>query len=146
MTLKAARLPSQGTTRLYWFSTFASLARSCLNSITMDCSRSSGSKPEVTTVCLPFWRSTRRAAADDGGDVSGADESIEAHIRRIEDGADGGHDSDVIAEDSKIPNALFFRTHQCECSGGRCGFESNGKEYDFLVGFFLAISSASAGE
>ena len=77
------------------------------SSMTMDCSMSSGSKPE-TTIGLRFVARNPLvgAAADHGGDVAGADEGVDAHVGRIENGADGGNDGDVIAEDGEIADAF----------------------------------------
>ena len=72
----------------------------------MDCKMSSGSKPETTMgfFSLAAIHSVG-AAADHGRDVARTNESIEAHVRRIENGADGGDDRDVIAEDRKVSEA-----------------------------------------
>ncbi len=65
----------------------------------MDCRRSSGSKPETAIGLFSFLRDPFiGAAADDGGDVAGADEAVKTHVGRIENGADGGNNRDVIAE------------------------------------------------
>ena len=45
-------MPSQGTTRLYWFSTSVRPSFIWRSSITIDCSMSTGSNPE-TTIGLP---------------------------------------------------------------------------------------------
>ena len=74
------------------------------------------------------------SAADDRGDVSGADEAIEAHVGRIENRPDRGNDGDMVAEDREIANALLHGAHQGERGRRRGGFESDGKEHDFFVG------------
>ena len=51
-------------------------------------------------------------AADDRGNVAGADKAVEAHVRRIQNRADGGNDGDVIAEHGEILQAFGFRAHQ----------------------------------
>ena len=51
------------------------------------------------------------AAADHGGDVTGAKEPIEPQVGRIQNGVDGGDDRDVVAEDGKIGD-VFFRGFQ----------------------------------
>ena len=45
-------------------------------------------------------------AADDGGDVAGADEAVETQVGRVEDGLDGGDDRHVVAEDREVLEPL----------------------------------------
>ena len=44
-------------------------------------------------------------AADHGGDVPGPDERVDAHVGRIEDGANRRNDGDVVAEDREVADA-----------------------------------------
>src|SRR6185437_11043852 len=74
-----------------------------------------------------------RPAADDRGDVSWTDKSVQAHVGRIENGPNGGDDGDVIAEYRKVSYALGFGPHQGQGSGGRSGLKSNGKKHHVLV-------------
>src|ERR1700683_4288773 len=75
-----------------------------------------------------------RAAADDGGDVAGADESVEAHVRGIKNRTDGGDDGDVVAENRKVADTFGARAHDGERGGGRGGFEADGEKHYVLFG------------
>lgn len=77
-------------------------------------------------------------AADDRRYVAGANEGVDAHVGRIEDGANRRDDSYVVAEYGKIVDTLRFRAHERERCGGSGGLESNGKEHHVPVGIFFS--------
>ena len=111
--------------------------------MTIDCSMSSGSKPDTTIgLCSSLRDPLVGPAADDRGDMARADEGVEPHVRRIENGADRGDDGDVIAEDGEVADALGLGAHQRQRGGGRRGLEADGEEHDVLVGIVSRPASA----
>ena len=47
-----------------------------------------------------------RAVADDGGDVTGTEEAVQAEVGRLEDGLDGRDDRHVVAEHAEVDDRL----------------------------------------
>ena len=88
-----------------------------------------------------------RAAADDGGNVAGAEKRVDAHVGRIENRADGGNDGDVVAEYREIADALG-RARAASVSAVEGAVVSNpmAKNITCRSGLSSAIFSASAGE
>ncbi len=86
------------------------------------------------------------AAANHRRDVARADETVEPHVRRIENGADGWNDGDVVAEDGEIVQPSAFARMQRECGGGRGGFKADGEEHHVLFRIVARSFRASEGE
>ena len=96
---------------------------------------SSGSKPETTIGLRSFCGDPLvRTAADDGGNVARADESVQPHVGRIQNRADRGDDGDVIAEHREVADALRLGAHHRERGGRRRGLKTDGEKHDVLVG------------
>src|SRR5215468_4950403 len=74
------------------------------------------------------------AAADDRRNVTGADKAVEAHVGRIEYGADRRNDGDVIRKDGEVADPLELRAEDGESSGRRGGFKTDGEKHDLLFG------------
>ncbi len=78
-----------------------------------------------------------RTASDDGGDMPGPDKCVQAHIRRIEDGADGRNDRNVIRENREIPDAFPLGPDQGESGGRGRRFKADGEEHHVPVRILL---------
>ena len=87
-----------------------------------------------------------RPRADDRRDVPGADEAVEAQVRRLEQGPQRRHDRDVVADAREVRDALRLRALQRQRGGRSGGLEPDREEDTSRSGFCFAIRSASSGE
>ena len=73
--------------------------------------------------------------------MAGADERVNAHVRRIEDCADRRDDRYVIAEDGKIVDALSLGSQKRQRGRRSRGLKSDGKKHHVLVRIHKAVNS-----
>ena len=69
--------------------------------------------------------------------MSRPDKAVQAHVRRIENGANRGNDRDVVAEHRKVLHAQRLGAHERQRRRGRGGLESDGEKQHVLFGIGL---------
>src|SRR4029077_12769300 len=74
-----------------------------------------------------------RPAAYHSRNVPGANEGVETHVRRIQNGPDSRDDRHMVAEDRKIPYAFGLRSHHGKRRGRRRSLETDGKKHYMLI-------------
>ena len=86
------------------------------------------------------------ALADDGRDVPGPEEAVEAQVRGLEDGAQRRDDRDVVGEDGEVRDLPRPASSSVSAVDGAVVSNPTAKKTTSRSGFSVATRRASRGE
>ena len=143
ITSSARRLPSCGTTRVYWFSTSQRPSRQLAQDHQdrlQDVERLEARDHDRPAVV--GRDELERPRADDRADVAGADEAVEAQVGRLEQRPQRRHDRDVVAHAREVRHALGLGALERQRGRRRGRLEADREEHDLAVRVLAARSAA----
>ena len=134
ITSSARRLPSQGTTRLYWFSTSQRPSCSWTHQLVHRLQDVQRLEPGGHQRLAVAGRDELVGpAADHRRHVARAEEAVQAQVGGVEDRLDRRDDRDVVAEDREVLDPLAGGPQHGHRRGRRGGLEADGHEHHALV-------------